>query len=63
MIKDTPTIKRIRDSRHRISEKFDHEPQKIIEYYIEMQKKHKKRLLDNDKEIKDSNRVSNLTKT
>ncbi len=52
MIKDVPTIKRIRDSRHRISEKCDHDPQKIIEYYIEMQKKHKERLLDNETEIK-----------
>ncbi len=38
MKKDVPIIKRIIDSRHRISEKFDHNPQKVIEYYIEMQK-------------------------
>ncbi|MBS1257101.1 MAG: hypothetical protein MAG551_00136 [Candidatus Scalindua arabica] len=63
MIKDAPTIKRIRDSRHRISGKFDHDPQKIIEYYIEIQKKHKERLLDNEKGTKDSNHVSDLTMT
>ncbi len=44
----------IRDSRYHISEKFDHNPQKIIEYYIEIQKKHKERLVDNETEIKKS---------
>lgn len=52
MKKDVSTIKRIRDSRHRISEKFDHDPKKIIEYYIEIQKKHIERLVDNETEIK-----------
>lgn len=51
MIKDASTIKRIRDSRHRISAKFDHNPKKIIEYYIEAQKKHKERLLNKENEI------------
>lgn len=51
MIKDDPTIKRIRDARHRISENFNHDPKKIIEYYIEMQKKHKERLLDTKSSI------------
>ena len=55
MIKDALTIKRIRDSRHRISEKFDHDPRKVIEYYIEKQKEHKDRLLDDKKEAIYSN--------
>ncbi len=38
MTKDDPTIKRIRETRHRISEKFNHDPKKIIEYYIKAQK-------------------------
>ncbi len=55
MTKDVSTIKRIRDSRRRISENFNHNPKKIIEYYIEIQKKHKERLLDNETEIKKAN--------
>ena len=43
--KDDPTIERIRETRHRISEAHNHDPQKIVEYYLELQKKYKQRLL------------------
>ncbi|MDZ7292608.1 MAG: hypothetical protein ONB44_21295 [candidate division KSB1 bacterium] len=52
MIKDDPTIARIREIRHRISELCDHDPQKIVEYYIQLQKKYQKRLV-NLSEIKE----------
>ncbi|MGA9995390.1 MAG: hypothetical protein WBP93_08250 [Pyrinomonadaceae bacterium] len=42
--KDDPTIERIRETRHRISEEHGHDPQKIVEYYLELQKKYKQRL-------------------
>ncbi len=42
---DDPTITRIRKSRHRISAKFDHDPEKLVKYYMRRQKKHKDRLL------------------
>ena len=44
--KDDPTIERIREARHRISEEHDHDPQKIVEYFLELQEKYKERLLD-----------------
>ena len=43
--KDDPTIERIRETRHRISAAHNHDPQKIVEYYLELQKKYKQRLL------------------
>ncbi|MEK7264330.1 MAG: hypothetical protein AAB071_07465 [Bacteroidota bacterium] len=45
MLKDDPTITRIRETRHKISEQFQHDPKKLIEHYIELQQKHKERLL------------------
>ncbi len=43
---DDPTIARIRETRHRISERFGHDPQKLVAYYIELQKEYQDRLLD-----------------
>ena len=41
MIKqDDPAIKVIRDVRHQISENNDHDPRKLINYYLELQKKY-----------------------
>lgn len=42
--KSDPTIERIREIRHRISEEHSHDPQKIVEYYLELQKKYQERL-------------------
>ena len=42
--KDDPVIKRIRDVRHKISAKFGHDPQKLVDHYIEFQKKYADRL-------------------
>jgi hypothetical protein len=49
--KDDPTIEMIRETRHRISEEYKHDPQKIVEYYLELQKKYKFRLLEDREEI------------
>jgi hypothetical protein len=39
------TITRIREVRHRISEQYGHDPQKLVRHYIELQKKFSERLL------------------
>jgi len=55
MIKD-PTIDRIRSIRHIISKEFHHNPEKLIKYYIELQKKHQKRLIKpSDSDVKADN--------
>jgi hypothetical protein len=44
-MKDDPTIKAVRDARHRISESVDHDPRKLIEHYRRLQKRHQERLV------------------
>jgi ribosome maturation factor RimP len=39
-----PTIDEIREVRHRISARFDHDPAKLVAYYMELQKQYKDRL-------------------
>lgn len=51
--KDDPTIERIREARHRISEAHNHDPQKVVEYYIELQKKYERRIVENSEEVSD----------
>ncbi len=36
-----PTIDRIRATRHEISEEFEHDPEKLVKYYMKYQKKYK----------------------
>lgn len=38
-LRDNPTLASIRETRHKISEEFGHDPQRIVEYYRELQKK------------------------
>lgn len=42
---EDPVIQRVREARHKISAKCDHDPQKLVNYYIELQEKYKDRLL------------------
>ncbi len=43
-MQEDPTLRRIREARHEISEENDHDPVKIVEYYRELQKKYAKRM-------------------
>lgn len=38
-------IDQIRRVRHEISAKFDHDPRKLVEHYMELQKRHQERLV------------------
>ena len=40
-----PVIDEIREVRHRISARFDHDPAKLVTFYIEMQKQYQNRLI------------------
>ena len=47
-----PVIDEIRETRRRISARFQHDPAKLVAYYIEMQKRHKQQsALDPDAAI------------
>src|SRR5689334_3455048 len=45
MKSNDPTIDRIRDVRHRISESVGHDPKKLVEYYRLLQERHRDRLI------------------
>jgi hypothetical protein len=51
-MKADPTIKRIRDARHQISQECGHNPVKLIEYYMEFQKKFTARIINKKLPIK-----------
>jgi hypothetical protein len=44
-MEDDPAIRRVRDSRHRISAMVGHDPRKLIEYYRRLQERHRDRLV------------------
>jgi hypothetical protein len=44
-MKDDPTIKAVRDARHRISAEFGHDPRKLVEHYRQLQKRHRDRFV------------------
>ena len=46
MLKEDPAIEIIRETRKQISEKHNNNPQQIVSYYMELQKKYKDRLID-----------------
>ena len=41
-----PVIDEIREVRHRISARFDHDPTQMVAFYMEMQKQYQDRLLE-----------------
>jgi hypothetical protein len=41
----TEALEKIREARHHISEQHGHDPQKIVDYYLELQKKYENRLV------------------
>ena len=44
-MQDDPALTWVREVRHRISQQFDHDPKKFVEHYIQLQERHKDRLL------------------
>jgi len=44
-----PVIDEVREVRHRISARFDHDPSKLVAYYMELQEQYKDRLIKDEK--------------
>ena len=40
-----PVIDEVREVRHRISARVDHDPARLVAYYIELQKRYRDRLI------------------
>jgi ribosome maturation factor RimP len=52
--KNDPVIDEVREVRHRISARFDHDPSRLVAYYLEMQKQYEDRLLKTGKDVERS---------
>jgi hypothetical protein len=48
-IESDPVIDEVREIRHRISARFDHDPSRLVAYYMELQKQFEDRLLRAEK--------------
>ena len=44
-----PVIETIREIRQRISARFGHDPARLVAYYMELQERHRDRLIDRSK--------------
>lgn len=44
-IQNDPVIDEVREVRHRISARFDHDPERLVAYYMELQKQYQDRLV------------------
>ena len=47
-----PVLDEIREVRHRISARFDHDPERLVAYYIELQRRYQGRLIETKKSPK-----------
>jgi len=47
-----PTLQRIREVRHRISEECGHDPKRLIEYYMNLQEQYRDRLVSSSEREK-----------
>ena len=45
-------LEQVRAARHRISKRFDHDPRKLVEHYMELQQEYKDRLVGAEEEKK-----------
>ena len=48
-IESDPVIDEVREVRHRISARFDHDPDRLVAYYMELQKQFEDRLIRAEK--------------
>jgi hypothetical protein len=50
-IETDPVIDEVREIRHRISARFDHDPAKLVAYYMELQKQYQQRLISTEEDL------------
>jgi len=43
--KSDPVIDEVREVRHQISARFEHDPERLVAYYMELQKQYEDRLI------------------
>jgi len=55
--KDQP-IDEIRELRHRISARFDHDPARLVAYYVKLQEQYRDRLIDTKKTTEETDHTN-----
>ena len=55
-VKSDPVIDEIREIRHRISARFDHDPARLVAHYMELQKQYEDRLIKTEKDAERTER-------
>lgn len=53
-IRSDQPIDEIRELRHRISARFDHDPARLVAYYMKLQEQYRDRLIDTAKTTDDT---------
>ena len=59
-----PAIERVREVRHRISARFDHDPERLVRYYMELQREFRGRIIKapsvpaSDEDVQRTDRVA-----
>lgn len=48
-IKNDPPVDEVRETRHQISARFNHDPAQLVAYYLELQQQYQGRLMDSSK--------------
>lgn len=49
-MKPESTLSRIRQARHEISQQVDHDPKRLVDYYIKLQEQHDRELAKSPKQ-------------
>jgi hypothetical protein len=57
-IRNDPPIDEIREVRRRISARFDHDPARLVAYYIKLQEQYRDRLIDTTKTTEETNQTA-----
>ena len=57
-IRNDPPIDEVRGLRHRISARFDHDPVRLVAYYVKLQEQYRDRLIDAAKTTKGTDQTA-----
>jgi len=60
---NAPVLDRIREARHSISTQFDHDPKKLVAYYLQHQKNHQQKLFGYTKDVESVSLVKQVKPT
>ena len=54
-----PVIDEVRAVRHEISARFDHDPERLVAYYMELQERYRERLIESEELCRRTSEAAN----